>query len=61
MTLPQRASQANTLSGEPDQQTTFTAFPEGTHFYAFSTRNPEAPEKIDSAPFCSCFLHDGVL
>ncbi|MCG3138798.1 MAG: hypothetical protein HJJLKODD_02667 [Phycisphaerae bacterium] len=30
MTRAQRASQANPLSGEPGQQTTFTAFPEGT-------------------------------
>jgi hypothetical protein len=30
MTRAQRASQANSLSGEPGQQTTFTAFPEGT-------------------------------
>ena len=30
MTLAQRVSQTNPLSGEPGQQTTFTAFPEGT-------------------------------
>ena len=30
MTRAQRASQANPLFGEPGQQTTFTAFPEGT-------------------------------
>lgn len=30
MTLAQRVSQTNPLSGEPGQQTTFIAFPEGT-------------------------------
>jgi hypothetical protein len=37
MTPAQRASQANTLSGEPGQQTTFTAFPEGTLLEAASS------------------------
>ena len=30
MTLAQRVSQTNLLPGEPGQQTTVTAFPEGT-------------------------------
>ena len=44
MTLAQRASQANTLSGEPGQQTTFTAFPEGTLLEAWKAPIAEISE-----------------